>query len=133
MRAIALIIGVALLLAGCAHNIYLVGRSSGATGTAKVPGGSNNGDITIVMAGKEYKGQWVYMQTGGSLGLASATAFSGTQSAAATGTFVGLPTGGNGNVIASAADGSALRCVFDYSEWSATGVGVCQDNKGETY
>jgi hypothetical protein len=47
--------------------------------------------------------------------------------------MIGLPTGGNGSVLASAPDGSALRCVFQYSEWGSTGVGVCEDNRGEMY
>jgi hypothetical protein len=47
--------------------------------------------------------------------------------------MIGLPTGGDGSVLASAADGSTIRCAFQYSEWGSTGVGVCQDGSGETY
>jgi hypothetical protein len=111
-----------------------MGRTNGVIGTGVVPAnGHNGGDITITLGGKDYKGRWVYVETGGSVGLTTATAFSGTQSATATGTVVGLPTGGNGSVSAAASDGSVLRCVFNFSEWNLKGVGVCQDNKGETY
>ncbi len=114
--------------------MYLVGRTTGAKGTARVvTAGNHSGDISIQLAGKTYTGRWVYAPGGGSIGFGTASAFSGTQSATATSTFVGLPTGGNGSVLASAPDGSTLRCAFEYSEWGSTGVGVCQDGKGEVY
>jgi hypothetical protein len=47
--------------------------------------------------------------------------------------MIGLPTGGDGSILASAADGSTIRCAFQYSEWGSTGLGVCEDGSGETY
>ena len=135
MRALATFL-LPLFLGGCvtSHTFYLMGRTSGVTGSGVVPAnGRGGGDIAINLAGKVYKGRWILMETGGSAGLSTATAFSGTQSATATGTFLGLPTGGNGTVSAVAPDGSVLRCVFDFSEWNLKGVGVCQDNHGELY
>jgi hypothetical protein len=35
--------------------------------------------------------------------------------------------------MTAASDGSTLRCTFTFSEWNLKGVGVCQDNRGETY
>jgi hypothetical protein len=136
MQRIIVLIALSAILGGCvsSHSFYLMGRNTGAVGTGTVPAnGHAGGPITIALGGKEYKGQWVYMEAGGSVGLSTATAFSGTQSATATGTMIGLPTGGNGSVSAAASDGSVLRCAFDFSEWNLKGVGVCQDNKGETY
>lgn len=128
------VVTVLLSLTGCGHNFYLVGRSSGASGRAHiVTAGNHSGDIAIDLSGKTYTGRWVYAPGGGSVGFGSATAFSGTQTATATGTMIGLPAGGNGSILASTPDGSTLRCVFQYSEWGSTGVGLCQDNRGETY
>ncbi len=73
------------------------------------------------------------MEGGGSIGLGTATTFSGTRSVTTTGMAVGLPTGGNGTFIGSSPSGATLRCSFDFSEWNLKGLGVCQDSKGETY
>ena len=133
---VASVIAISLALMGCAtsHTVYMMGRNTGVTGGGTVPAnGRNGGPITIQLGGKDYVGRWVYMQAGGSLSLGSATAFDGGQVSTASGTFVGLPTGGNGNIMAAAADGATLSCVFNFSEWNLKGVGVCRDNKGETY
>jgi hypothetical protein len=127
-------IALAMMLGACTHNIYLVGRTTGTTGTAQVSTfGNHSGDIAITLGSKVYTGQWVYAPGGGSVGIGTATAFSGGQSATATSTFIGLPTGGPGSVLASAPDGSTLRCSFTFSEFGHTGIGACQDNKGEIY
>jgi hypothetical protein len=121
-------------LSECRHNFYLVGRTTGATGTARiVTAGNHSGDVSINLAGNVNSGRWVYRPGGGSIGFGTAGASSGVHTTTATGTMVGLPTGGNGSILASAAEGSTLRCVFQYSEWGSTGVGVCQDAKGEVY
>lgn len=123
-----------LVLSGCGHSLYIVGRTSGATGTAHiVTAGNHSGEISIALKGKTYSGHWVYAPGGGSISVGTATAVSGTQSATATATAIGLPMGGPGSIIASAPDGSSLRCSFDYSEFGSTGIGICQDGEGETY
>jgi hypothetical protein len=126
----------AVTLAGCvsSHDFYFVGRTNGVSGTASVPAnGHSGGPITIALGGKTYEGQWLYMETGGSVGFGTATAVSGSQVATASGSFVGLPTGGNGSVIATASDGSTLRCQLYFSDWNLKGIGVCQDSVGQTY
>ena len=136
MHRIALALTVLVLLTGCTttHEFYLVARGSGAIGSGTVPAnGRHGGPISITLGEKVFEGRWVYVQAGGSAGFATATAISGTHSANASGVFLGLPTGGNGTVIATAADRSTLRCTFYFSEWDLRGAGVCQDNKGETY
>jgi hypothetical protein len=95
--------------------------------------GRGGGPISITLGGKVFQGRWIYAESGGSVGIATSTGFSGGQTATATGTFIGLPTGGNGSVIAAAADGTTLRCAFYLSEMNLKGSGVCQDNRGETY
>ncbi len=124
-----------ILLAGCSHTLIVTGRQSAVTGQAivtQVPG-QNSGTLTLVLGGKTYSGRWLYMAGGGSVSLASATAFSGVHSATATGVGFAAPMSGNGSVILSAQDGDTLRCVFDYSQWSKTGIGECEDNHGDLY
>ena len=136
MRAPILALVLSVTVGGCvsSHDFYLMGRQNGVTGSGTVPAdGHRGGPITITLGGKLFRGRWVYIETGGSVGIGTTLASSETQTASATGTFVGLPTGGNGNVMAAASDGSTLRCTFNLSEWNLKGAGVCQDNKGETY
>ena len=126
-------IALAMLLGGCTHNIYIMG-ANGTTGTAEVTTfGNHSGSITINLGGKVYTGRWVYAPGGGAIGLGTATASAGGQTATATSTYVGLPTGGPGTVLASAPDGSTLRCAFSFSEWGRTGIGTCLDNAGQRY
>jgi hypothetical protein len=121
-------------LSGCGHNLYLVGRSTGKTGHARVvAAGTSGGDITIDLGGKRYTGQWVFVRSGGSIDIGSATAFSGTHSATGFANVAALPTQGNGSIIAAADDGTRLRCIFDYNAFGQTGLGVCQDTQGEIY
>jgi len=122
------------LLGGCTHNLYLAGRSTPVTGGGSiVTAGNKSGDITLTLGSKTYTGRWVYVMHGGGIGVGTATAFAGGNIATVTGTATSLPTGGGGTILATAPDGSTLRCVFDYSEWGGTGVGVCQDSAGELY
>jgi len=126
-------ITLAMLLGGCTHNVYIMG-ANGTTGTAEVTTfGNHSGRITINLGGKVYTGRWVYAPGGGAIGLGTATASAGGQTATASSTYVGLPTGGPGTILASAPDGSTLRCAFSFSEWGHTGIGTCQDNSGQRY
>jgi len=121
-------------LTGCGHNLYVVGRTTGIQGKTRiVTAGNHSGSISMDLGGKTYTGQWVYAPTGGAVGVGTTSGFVGGQPAMATSTVSAMPASGPGSVIASAPDGSSLRCTFTYSEWGATGMGVCQDNKGELY
>ena len=136
MRAIKYMALFALVGSGCvsSHSFYLMNRQTGATGSAVVPAnGHRGGPITIALSGKQFLGQWVLMESGGSVGLASTTATSPAGTAIASGTAIRLPTGGNGTVIASAPDGSTLHCTFTFSDWNLKGIGVCEDNHGGVY
>jgi len=105
-----------------------MGSSEVATGI-----GNRGGDIQVSLAGKIYSGTWVYVSAGGAVGFSNAYATSGVATATAAGTMVALPTGGGGTILASAGDGSTLRCQFEYNQFGATGIGVCQDNNGVFY
>jgi hypothetical protein len=89
--------------------------------------------MTILLAGKEFKGQWVYMQRGGIVGTESGSAYAGNRSIQSEGTYSEVFTAGGGTMQAVAADGSSLRCTFDYNQASETGIGQCRDNRGEFY
>ncbi len=129
------LLALAFLLTACEHNVYLVGRTSGVTGNSTVVAnpGQNGGDISIAIGKKTYTGKWVYVADGGAIGVGTATAVSGTAVATASGTTVVEPMHGGGSILASASDGTRLRCSFGYNDWSKTGTGLCKDSKGETY
>jgi hypothetical protein len=73
------------------------------------------------------------MEGEGTVGIGTATGFSGGQTATATGIALGLSTTGHGTYVGSSPDGSTLRCEYSFSEMNLKGLGVCQDSKGETY
>lgn len=125
MRKLALI-GV-LALQACSYNLTLLPRGPGefAHGVAHRPDKS----VSVTLNGREYDGQFVYV-AGGSFTLASVTGSGGTYAA---GTGVAMSASGNGNILASSHDGHNLRCVFNYSQWSKGGTGVCQTDDGSLY
>lgn len=134
MTKFPVFLAISLLLSACAHNIYIVGRKSGAIATATIiTAGNKSGDIELVLKGKTYKGRWVYMSSGGAIGLSAASAFSGAYSAFGSGMMAMGSTLGNGTVLAAAPDGSKLHCMFTYNDWGKTGYGECKDSEGETY
>ena len=75
--------------------------------------GSGGGKITISLGPRQYSGRWIYAAVGGGVGFGSTMTKSGKQVSTASATFVDTPTGGNGTVLASASDGSTLRCAFE--------------------
>jgi len=115
--------------------LTLVNRTTGETGSSTVETGigSRGGDIQIALAGKTYSGTWVYMSNGGALGFSNGYTTGGLATATTVGTVAALPTSGGGTILASAGDGSTLRCQFQYNQYGASGLGVCQDNKGVSY
>jgi hypothetical protein len=87
----------------------------------------NSGELTIVLKEDTYKGKWVYA-AGGSFGLLNTY---GTNPK--TGTVIGVSGSGIGNALLRCNSGMNLRCEFKYSEWTGTGLGVCQDGDGKLY
>ncbi|MGF6265035.1 hypothetical protein OKW49_005963 [Paraburkholderia youngii] len=118
---------IAFALQGCAtYDLALMPRGSGqmAHGTAK----QLDKSVSITLGSETYNGRYVYMQ-GGAFTLG--TAFGGGQVATASG--MGLSAVGNGNVLASSADGHNLRCVFTFSGWTQQGTGECLTDAGALY
>lgn len=134
MRRLACLVLVVPLL-GCGHNLYFTARQSGATGQASITTtpGHPSGTMTVAIGRKTVTGRWLYMSGAGTVAAGTATATSGLRSSTATGTAVGMPMSGNGSILLSSPEGDTMRCVFNYSEWSSTGLGECQDNHGEDY
>jgi hypothetical protein len=133
MARYLLIASCALLLAGCAgHTVYLTGRSTGVSGQSTFRL-AHSDTASFTLGNRTFTGRWIYMEQGGAVGMSTATAYSGGQSATATGTAIGLPTGAGGTFIGAAADGTTLRCNYSFSEWNMQGLGMCKDSRGETY
>lgn len=131
-----IVVAVALLsVGGCSHTVHVIGRAGAPSGTTTVATGGQggSGDMTLPLDGKVYNGRWVYVPSGGGIGLTTATAYNGWHSATATGTTVMPPMGGNGSLLLSAGAGDTLRCMFNYSSWHSTGIGECQDDAGRSY
>ena len=133
-RMTVIAVAIAVTLSGCAHKFSIFPRNGSGKGTGEA---SDFGrELTINMNGKTYRGTYVY--GGGSVAVTnsfgSATAFSGSQSVYAYGsgsstTFI--PGSGKGQLLAFSDDGDAIRCNFNYQ--SSSGIGVCEDNKGNLY
>lgn len=121
-------------LSGCSHNINLMSRSTALQGSAIVrENGTGSGKITVGLGLRQYSGRWVYTAVGGGMGFGTGETNSGKQVTTASATFVDHPAGGHGTVLASATDGSTLRCAFDFGNLSSTGYGVCNDSHGEVF
>lgn len=116
-----------LLLQACSYDLTLLPRGPGqfAHGIAY----RNDKTVSITLGGRTYNGSFVYV-AGGSFMLGSVTGSGGTF---ATGSGIAMSASGNGNILASSTDGHNLRCVFNYSQWSKGGTGVCEDDDGSTY
>jgi len=124
-------------VAGCSHtfNVTIASRTSAERATALVTAtaGHPGGEMSVTLDGERYSGTWVYVAQGGGFGIAYGSAYSGAIIASGTATSVSLPVQGNGSALLTADDGSTLRCVFNYSAMSRSGLGICKDNKGRVY
>jgi hypothetical protein len=118
--------GAAAMLAACSYDIMMINQKSGAiaTGTAISEGGK--GSITVDLNGTHYAGRWVFLRNGG-------TGFTNSFGATPAFSTVGFTGGGNGRANLSAEGGKSLRCEFQYSDMSGSGLGVCQDHEGQLY
>ena len=120
-------IGLLALLSGCAtYDLALMPRGPGkmAHGVAK----QIDKTVSITIDDRTYDGKFVYVR-GGAFSLG--TVFSGGQ--VATGNAIGISATGNGNVLAQAADGHNLRCVFSFSGLSQSGTGTCLTDDQQLY
>lgn len=119
-----------LAMTGCALDVVLMERGGTEMGRGSMSSWlSTSEEITIHLRGEEYKGRAV-LSSGGSFNLAS---MSGPRNGMAVGSGVSFNTSGNGNILAKSASGKGLRCVFNYSQMSKSGTGVCQDDEARLY
>ena len=126
MRIIAILL--LLALAGCAHKLTLMERGTGIISHGTVPGSwDNSGNLTIEIEGLVYTGTWV-LSSGGGMSLMNTY---GSQISTSVGFFSSGQ--GVGNAMLHAPDGSSLRCQFQYSDWTATGIGVCVSSDGRVF
>jgi hypothetical protein len=125
----------ALFLSGCGagHTVYVVGRTNGLTAQNKFRLANQDAPVSFALGNETYTGRWVFVEGGGSVGIGTATAFSGSHSATASGMAIGIPTSATGTYLGSSPDGTTLRCSYTFSEMNLKGLGVCEDSKGETY
>lgn len=134
MRELFAALAAMALLSGCAHAIVLSPRGGGAAGHGSAPMAlGNSGRISVALNSQTYSGLWTYVPDGGSLTLLNGVATSQNGLVSVHGAAASTSTRGAGLANLSAADGSSMRCEFTYSEWSGTGVGVCQRNDGALY
>lgn len=123
----------AMAMSGCALDVALMERGGPKTGQGHVPYTmAKSGAITIQLGDDEYTGRWILSQ-GGSYSLASMSGGTPAGGVSAVGTGVNIDAAGNGNILARTTTGKGLRCVFNYSGFSRTGMGVCQDDSGRLY
>lgn len=124
-----------LFLCSCqyTHQMQLISRNNTGNGTGTVE--ERGKKVTIYLNEKTYIG--TYVHDGGSsvtsINSGSATAYNAYGSSTAHGTSSSvsyIPGSGNGRIIATNGE-DTLRCDFKYSQGS--GVGYCEDNKGNSY
>lgn len=114
---------VGFLLTGCSHNLSLHSRDGSPSGQGVAQEAGKT--ITINLNGKVYSG--TYVRDGGKVAIFQS--YSGAFGSGFGTAYV--PGSGNGRVLATSADGDAIRCEFLYS--SGSGIGVCHDNSGKDY
>ena len=102
---------------------------------------SSTVQATALIGTTQYSGPWVYSAQGGgtSVGFTgySGSAFSGVKTASLLGAAnsIGMSTSaqGNGLLNMTGADGSFIKCAFDYNTTSKSGIGKCQRNDNRLY
>lgn len=119
---ISILLIILVLISGCAHNLTLMARDSNTTGAGVAEGSlfGSTGMMEIKIKETTYNGKYVF-SSGGSAGV-----FGGT-------TIIMGDVAGNGNAFLASVSGETLRCKFDYSEWTNTGIGACKDGEGTIY
>lgn len=118
---------IAAALEGCAHHLMLMKREGGGAGTGVAHGSGGKGSLAIDLEGKHYEGRWVAV-SGGSIGLLQTYGAHPT-----SGTALTASAQSTGNALLSAVDGSGLRCEFQFSGWTNTGIGVCLTDAGHLF
>lgn len=123
-------------IGGCSVTATLVDRSTGIEYRGKSVGNvyASEGRLQSEIDGETFIGSWSYMATGGSstIGSGSVITSSGT-SAVGTISAFDISAAGRGVVNMKGDNGSLIRCVYDWNEWSSSGIGECERNDGRKY
>ena len=110
------LLAVLLVLAGCTNTLTAIPREGQGGPYKGLLIGEGSGDFTLTIEEKTYNGRWSWAGSG-SFGMFSSYGIAAGASASP------------GIAIATSEDGSRLRCEFVYSEWTATGFGICKDQE----
>jgi hypothetical protein len=140
--SIAFALALVLVLPSCAARVTFLDRSNGIAhfGQTGSTAGSN-GNITALIEDKEYRGTWIYSASGGSafVGTSTGNAFATSRLGATTvnatsiNSGVSMPTSGNGLINMRSDGGDFIRCVFNFSSSTMTGIGHCVRNDGREF
>ena len=152
MHKLSVVLLIALSLVGCAeplHHFTINPREAGIPGQGVAHGFQKT--VNITLNGNTYTGTFILdagkvttlVSNSTSTANSSATVTSATNTVYGTGfgraygTTVGnlyQPGSGNGKLLATNANGDAIRCEFTINlSRHGTGLGICQDNAGELY
>lgn len=120
-----------ILVSGCTAKLTFIDKSNGeihlgTTGSTI----QNQGEASATIQGKMYTGSWVYSENGGSYSL-SDIVFNGEKKGTVSTTTT--PTSGNGLLNIRSEDGSYIRCVFNFSAQTRTGIGQCIKNDSRQF
>ena len=73
-------------------------------------------------------------QVGGGVAVGtSTTVSSGGSTSFGTLSALGMPSGGKGTVNMTGNKGSVIRCVYEWNDWTSSGIGECDRNDGRRY
>lgn len=128
MRAAILVLAVAL--SGCAFQVTMMPRDSGAVYTGHMEGSSGSGTLTMAMPQGACTGPVVKSASGASFGFAQT--FGRVGNRPFSGTTTAMTSGDSQfKAILSCGDGTGLRC--DLTSTGGAGGGICVDDKGRVY
>jgi len=128
MRHMTTVFLMLFVLAGCGHKVHLTHMPTGTTAEGRVPFSLGyNGDMNVNIEGVEYTGRWVVV-AGGSAGVGFFDGSAGTGTSLAMGSQPG-----NGKALLRSKNGDCLKCIFQYSTWSSSGMGTCTDDEGREW
>lgn len=132
------IILITFLLTSCAASLKFIDQQTGDMYYGKTDSTlGSNGKMTAEIENEIYQGDWTYSASGGSFTLGTSSAFAtgtaGSASAYGTSTAVSAPMSGGGLITMKGNKGGYVRCVFNFSEFSNTGIGQCLRNDGKQF
>lgn len=126
---------LAALLAGCttSYTLTLMPRTSGQLyyGEAVATAGGD-GEVTVTIGERTYRGDWVVTSTPPSTGFVVGGIFGGRRSSVGTTVAIDQTAGTDAKALLRAPDGSGLRCDFKGVS-GPSGSGTCQDDRGLVY